>query len=455
MPPTAAERAAVLAVGDELTTGQSLDTNSRWVAERLGALGCTVVEHVTVADDRAAIAAAMSRLAEAAGVLIVTGGLGPTQDDLTREALADALGDRLVEDADMASQVRRRFDAAGVAMPASNRVQALRPESAAGLANEVGTAPGLRAALRRGGSACEVFCLPGPPAEMAPMFERFVAPALASGTSGGGGRVVRALVLHMYGIGESAAAERLGSLMDRKRNPLVGTTASGGQVSVRIRHEGAAAEADRLVGETERLVRDAVGEFVFGRDEETLASAALAALKRRGETVVTVESCTGGLLGALITEVSGSSAVYLGGWVTYANEAKMEEVGVPEALLKAHGAVSEEVARAMAEGALRTSLGARAQHALAITGIAGPEGGTPDKPVGTVWIARAGRGGGGGGGSGGAANSIETDARLFQFAGDRQAVRMRSALTALEMLRRRVLRAGTGSLLLGQRRGRT
>lgn len=424
------DRAAVLSIGDELVLGQTLDTNSRWISERLTARGVRAVEHVTVPDDLDAHAAALARLAASVPLVVSTGGLGPTADDLSRDALARVMGETLVEDGAAWQQIRSHFVARGVPVSENNRLQALRPASAAALANPHGTAPGLFATI---GGRCDVFCLPGPPNEMKPMFEAEVLSRLRPPA----GRVVRTRVLRTFGMGESHIAERLGQLMDRSRNPLVGTTASEGVVSCRIRYEGPDAGADGAVEDSARAVRDALGAIVYGEEDDSLASVIVGLLRERGERLVVVESCTGGLLGAMITEVPGCSDAFLGGWITYANEAKSAHVGVPAETIARHGAVSAEVARAMAAGALLAAGRSGPAHALAITGVAGPGGGSDAKPVGTVWICRASTGNGG---------AADTDARRFLFSGDRAMIRRRSAMTALAMLR--LFLIGEGGLQL-------
>ncbi len=412
------ERAAILSVGDELVLGQALDTNSRWLSERLVAMGVRVAEHATIDDDEPAIADAILRLARRASLVISTGGLGPTADDLTRAALARALAEELVLDEDALRRIEARFRAFGVEMTESNRVQAMRPASAESLPNNNGTAPGLAARLPSSGA--DIFCLPGPPSEMRPMFEESVAPRLR----GPEGFTIRARAIHCFGLAEALLADRLGDLMQRGRNPLVGTNASGGVVTCRFRYEGPEHGANEAMAETERLVREATGPYAFGADGETLPEAVLELLRQRSERLVVVESCTGGLLGAFLTEIAGSSNVMEGGWITYSNEMKHTLVGVDPALIQSHGAVSEPVARAMAKGGLERC--ERAHHALSITGIAGPGGGSDAKPVGTVCIALASRDG-------------STPARRFHFAGDRRAVRTRSAMAALAMLRLRLI----------------
>lgn len=411
--------AAILSIGDELTLGQTLDTNSRWLSSRLVDLGVMPRVHITVPDDRGAHARVLVELARGHDLIISTGGLGPTEDDLTRHALADAMGEALVEDAGALETLRRQASGRGVEITAHRRLQALRPAGASMIANSNGTAPGLRARL----GGCEVFCLPGPPNEMRPMFESAVAPALEE-WGRASGAAVATRVLHTYGLAEADVAARLGEMMRRGRNPTVGTTASGGMVSVRMRHEGEGSAGAREIAACERAVRAALSPHVFGEGDDTLAGVVVRGLTERREKVMTIESCTGGGLAGAITALPGSSAVFDAGLVTYANEIKTMLCAVPRETLDAHGAVSAETARAMAEGALGTMAGASAHHALSVTGIAGPGGATPVKPVGLVYIARASRTGG----------AVDVEVRRFQFTGTREDVRQRSVMSALAML---------------------
>lgn len=401
-------KAAILSIGDELMLGQTQDTNARWLAGRLADRGVPCVQFRVVPDDLAAQAAAFRELAAVAQVVIVTGGLGPTDDDLTREALRVAMGDAnpLVLDAPSLEALDRWFTHRGRSMPDINRRQAMRPSGAECLRNDFGTAPGLRGTV--GGST--IVCLPGPPREMEPMFDQFVLPLLPKQAMATG-------VVHAFGQGESFLAERLGDRMHRERNPLVGTTASGSVVSARVRGRDAAAEPAAMQAELAAI--EALWKpFAFGRGTTTLAGALGAALRERGLTMALAESCTGGLAGSLVTAESGSSAWFLGGLVTYANEAKRDLCGVPEALIAEHGAVSAPVAAALARG-VRERL--RADWAASITGVAGPNGGSDAKPVGTVYIGVSGPG-------------FES-VRRFRYPGERAIVRDRAAKTALVLLR--------------------
>lgn len=401
-------KAAILSIGDELMLGQTQDTNARWLAGRLADRGVPCVQFRVVPDDLAAQAAALRELAAVAQVVIVTGGLGPTDDDLTREALRVAMGDAnpLVLDAPSLEALDRWFTHRGRSMPDINRRQAMRPSGAECLRNDFGTAPGLRGTV--GGST--IVCLPGPPREMEPMFHQFVLPLLPKQAMATG-------VVHAFGQGESFLAERLGDRMHRERNPLVGTTASGSVVSARVRGRDAAAEPAAMQAELAAI--EALWKpFAFGRGTTTLAGALGAALRERGLTMALAESCTGGLAGSLVTAESGSSAWFLGGLMTYANEAKRDLCGVPEALIAEHGAVSAPVAAALARG-VRERL--RADWAASITGVAGPNGGSDTKPVGTVYIGVSGPG-------------FES-VRRFKYPGERAIVRDRAAKTALVLLR--------------------
>ena len=401
-------KAAILSIGDELMLGQTQDTNARWLAGRLADRGVPCVQFRVVPDDLAAQAAALRELAAAAQVVIVTGGLGPTDDDLTREALRMAMGEAnpLVLDAPSLEALDRWFTHRGRSMPDINRRQAMRPSGAECLRNDFGTAPGLRGTV--GGST--IVCLPGPPREMEPMFDQFVLPLLPKQAMATG-------VVHAFGQGESFLAERLGDRMHRERNPLVGTTASGSVVSARVRGRDAAAEPAAMQAELAAI--EALWKpFAFGRGTTTLAGALGAALRERGLTMALAESCTGGLAGSLVTAESGSSAWFLGGLMTYANEAKRDLCGVPEALIAEHGAVSAPVAAALARG-VRERL--RADWAASITGVAGPNGGSDAKPVGTVYIGVSGPG-------------FES-VRRFKYPGERAIVRDRAAKTALVLLR--------------------
>lgn len=417
-------KAIILSIGDELVLGQTVDTNSAWLSRELAAVGCDIAAHATVADNQRAIEEAVRAAASRCDVLLISGGLGPTEDDLTRQALAEVLKEPLELNQGWVTHLEDYFRQRGRRMPAANRIQAMIPRGATMIENTAGTAPGIDARYTTGDlkRSCRIFVMPGVPKEMKIMFARDVLPHIRTSA---GGAAILSRTLHTFGLGESAVAEKLGELMRRDRNPSVGTTVSGGIVSLRINARFASVvHASEELARTEAECRSALGNLVFGHDEQTLQEAVLQLLAQAtpAPTVTTAESCTGGLLAKMLTDVAGSSRFFQRGWVTYSNESKQELLGVDPELIRGHGAVSEPVARAMAAGARER---AGADYALAISGIAGPDGGTPAKPVGTVCIALADEAG--------------SDARTFNFPGDREWVRDRSAKMALGLLRYRLL----------------
>lgn len=404
--------AAILSIGDELTLGQTLDTNSQWLSGELAAVGIDVVEHVTVPDNLVLHVAALTRLSKQVDLIISSGGLGPTADDLTRAAVAAAAGDTLVEDAESLAQIEAFFSSRRRVMPPINRVQALRPSRGSAIGNPNGTAPGLYCKVAN----ADCFCAPGPPGELKPMFTDQILPRLQVRKD----VTIRTRVMGTVGLGESDIAMRLGPLMDRDRNPLVGTTASGGIVSCRLRYQGPLDQiaAAALLETTQKEISGKLDPYVFSTTHNSLAAAVVETLIARNLTLCVVESCTGGMLGAALTEVPGSSEAFVGGFLTYSNELKSRLVGVSTSTLSSFGAVSSQTAAAMASGGRAAS---GADIGVSITGVAGPAGGTPEKPVGTVWI------------------SVDMgdngpDIRRFHIPGTRQAVRSWSVSAALSML---------------------
>jgi nicotinamide-nucleotide amidase len=411
-------QAIILSIGDELVLGQTVDTNSAYLSAKLAQRGIGTLYHQTVADDQAMIATAIAEASQRAELVIISGGLGPTEDDLTRQALADAMKQPLVLDDASVEAIRAFFTARGREMPDRNKVQALHPQGTTIITNTCGTAPGIKARFNR----ATIYITPGVPRELFTMFRLSIEPEL-EGLSGER-QVILTATIHTFGLGESTVGDMLGDLMDRKRNPKVGTTVSGGLVGVRVRSEFAdPRHAQEQMDDTIRQVEAKLGRFAFGRDEQSLQGSLVRLLQKAKLTLATAESCTAGGVGQMITDVPGSSDVYLGGWVTYANALKQSQLGVSEALLATHGAVSGEVARAMAQGALSRS---GADLAVSITGIAGPGGGSEAKPVGTVWIGLAARG-------------QEPQAWHFHLPGDRDTVRDRAAKCALQALRFQLL----------------
>lgn len=409
--------AAVISIGDELVLGQTVDTNAAWLSARLAERGILTKLHLTVADDRAAITDALNHAVDHAELILVTGGLGPTDDDLTRYALADALGCSLTLDEPSLQHIRDFFARRGRTMPERNQVQAMRPDDATALLNPYGTAPALRAGL--GGAI--LFVLPGVPREMEGLFELYVLDELPAASAG---PFLRTTMVNTFGVGESDISDLIAELTGRSANPTVGTTVSRGIVSVRIRAiADTAEEADRLREESAAEVERRCYPYAFSRDDVSLPEAVGKMLSERGATVVTAESCTAGLVGQMLTDPPGSSAYFVGGWMVYANAAKVRELGVSEVTLAEHGAVSEPVAIELAEHARQK---ADADYALAVTGIAGPSGGTEAKPVGTVYLALADR-------------TRPTLVKHRYLSNDRATVRERSARWLLHLLRLRLI----------------
>ncbi len=371
-------RAEIISIGSELVSGQSLDTNSRWLSQELGALGIAVAFHTTLGDEMEDHLAAFRTAFERAELVVMTGGLGPTQDDLTREALALCAGVPLVEDPDSLAAIVAMFARRNRPMAERNRVQALFPTGAEPLANPIGTAPGIWMTIGR----ATIAALPGVPSEMKRMFQDEVVPRLRR--LGYGGRFIVHRKLNLFGKGESDIETQAMDLTARGRIPEVGITAHDATISFRITGIGATEEeAQALIRPTAELIHERFGSLILGEGSDDVAEALAAQLARTNSTLATAESCTGGLIAHLLTAIPGISAHYLGGAVTYSNASKTELLGVPAERIAANGAVSAEVAAAMAEG-VRTRLGATI--GISTTGVAGPGGGTPEKPVGLVYL---------------------------------------------------------------------
>lgn len=367
--------------GSELLLGRVLNTHQQWLCRRLSDLGYHVARQLAVADTAQDIQQAVREALSRAELVIVTGGLGPTSDDITRDLIAQLLGKKLVRDEAVFTHIKNYFAARKRLMPANNDVQARVPEGAIVLPNPNGTAPGLAMRVADGRW---LIMLPGPPRELRPMFDAAVTPIVRREFPLPIPFVCR--TLRTSGVGESAVQEKI-------RPPLatlveagleVGYCARVGQVDVRL--IARSPDAAKIVGEAEAIVQNILGASIYGFDDEEMETVVVRLLTARKKKLALAESCTGGGIANLITNVPGASAVFLGGFVTYRNAAKEKFLGVRAETLAAHGAVSEAVAREMAEGA-RAQLGA--DFAIAVTGIAGPDGGTPEKPVGTVCIALA------------------------------------------------------------------
>ncbi|HWE37131.1 MAG TPA: competence/damage-inducible protein A [Isosphaeraceae bacterium] len=373
--------AEIVAIGSELADGQKLDTNSQWLSQQLEDLGIRTLFHTVVADDLEANVEVLRIAADRADLVIVGGGLGPTQDDLTREALARLAGVVLVLDERSLGDITAFFERRNRVMPERNRVQALLPEGAEALPNRVGTAPGIWMSV----GPTRFACLPGVPHELRLMFDEQVVPRLKAA-----GRVERVIVHHvinMFGKGESEIEAQALDLTARGRVPEVGITASDAVISFRVSAAGAdEAEARAAMEPTLELIRRRFGPWIVGEGDVGVAGGLVAQLERSGATLAVAESCTGGLIARRITEIPGVSPSFLGGIVAYSADVKVQVLGVPRTLIESHGVVSGEVAAAMAEAA-RSKYGA--DLALGVTGVAGPTGGTPETPVGCVYLGLA------------------------------------------------------------------
>jgi nicotinamide-nucleotide amidase len=375
------KRAEIISIGSELVSGQALDTNSQWLSRELGSLGFPASYHTTIGDRMDDHIAAFRLAAERTDLVVVTGGLGPTQDDLTREALALTTGVPLHEDPASLEAIAAMFARRHRPMVERNRVQALVPEGADALFNRVGTAPGIWMRLGR----ATVACLPGIPSEMKVMFYEQVVPRLRQ--QGWVERVTIERKINLFGRGESDIEAEAFDLTVRGRVPEVGITAHDATISFRIVGEGATeAEAFLQTEPTADLIYQRFGDLVVGEGPTDVPEAVAARLLTTGATLAAAESCTGGLIAHLITAIAGVSPFFLGAVVSYSNEAKVELLGVPRELIDAHGAVSPEVAHAMAVGARDRF---HADLAISATGVAGPGGGSVEKPVGRVFLGLA------------------------------------------------------------------
>jgi len=404
--------AAVLTIGTELTRGEIVDTNAAWLSERLTALGIDVVRMCTVDDDDDRIVEALRRSSEGAGVVLVTGGLGPTSDDRTAACAARAAGVACVRDPQSVAAIERRLATLGRTPTASVLRQADMPVGAHVLGNPVGTAPAF--ALAIGGT--RFFFMPGVPGEMTTIFEQLVVPQLGPLASPDSYQ----LVLRTYGMPESAIGEALADLPSRFERLTLGYRVSYPEVLVKLHVRMGDLLASRVAAQAAAAEVEArLGRFVHGHGEDSLATAVGRALRSRAWSLTVAESCTGGLVGSLLTQVPGSSEYFLFDAVTYSNGAKEGVLSVPGEVLRTHGAVSAECARAMAEGLRRTM---PSNMGLAITGIAGPGGGTAEKPVGLVYFA--------------VATDHGTALHRQVFSGERTRIQRGAAFFGLDLVRR-------------------
>ena len=411
----------VVTIGDELLLGFTVDTNAAHLARELAAVGIGVARRATVGDEPAQVAAAVKEALDRTGAVITTGGLGPTSDDLTKPSIAALFGRVMKFDDAIWEELKIRWKSyrwpGGI--PESNKQQAMIPEGAVILQNRHGSAPGIWLEDERSPTPRWVAMLPGVPREMRGMLADELLPRLRALTTGTP-NVIASRTLRTIGIGESALADLLGPLAKGPKGLPLAYLPSVEGTDLRLTSRNAsAADAARALDAGAAELRAVLGAYVYGEEKSDLAAVVLDLLRSRGMKIAVAESCTGGMLGARITAVAGSSDVMLGGVIAYADEVKESHLGVSAETLRVHGAVSEETAREMAAGVCARF---GAEVGVGITGIAGPAGGTPEKPVGTVCIAVS---------TGGAIRSTKV-----QMIGDRDEIRRRSAQAALNMLRR-------------------
>lgn len=406
------KKASIVSIGNEILSGQTVDTNTSYLSGKLLSVGIPVVSSYTAGDDIDSIARALNLASSDADVVLATGGLGPTDDDLTRRALAKFLDTELQLQNELQQRIQDFFAGRDLPVPDRCKVQAYVPAGAKALVNNLGTAPGIMAELE----GKLLIALPGVPSEMKQMFEESVLEQLKQLA---GEQTVIVRKLNCFGTGESNMADLLGSLMQRGRNPLINCTAKHGVITLHIIATAKDKDkAQRMVEKDEKALRNMLGELIYGTGEQTLAEVVGEKLAQQEKTIAVAESCTGGTLAKLLTDMPGASEYFTHGWVTYSNSAKISELGVSADLIEEYGAVSDEAAQAIAQGARKR---AGTDFAIGITGMAGPGGGSEQKPVGLVYISVDSNSG--------------CETKRFIMAGDRASIRLRAAQTALNMLR--------------------
>ena len=408
------KKAEIISVGTEILLGQIVDTNSAYLARQLALLGINLFRKTVVGDNAERIKEAAKEALKRSDILILTGGLGPTQDDLTKEAVSELLGKKLLLNEKIAEQIQNKFFHyhRQISKEAVFK-QAMIPSSARVIPNRVGTAPGIIFEENEK----TIILLPGVPQELKVMVEEEVVPYFSAKIPQK--EVIKSRVLKVWGIGESKVERTISCIIDEQFNPTVALLAKREGTCVRITAKFTPDRVNEEIKRVENKIREKLGNYIYGVDEQTMESVVGSLLKRKGLTLSLAESCSGGLLSHRVTNVPGSSDYYFGGVVSYSNEVKCSLLGVPEKLIREKGAVSEEVAKRMAKGARKVG---KAHLGIGITGIAGPGGGTSDKPVGLVYIALS--------------SKKEEVCEKFIFSGGREMIKWRASQSALNMLRK-------------------
>ena len=405
----------IIAVGTELLLGNIVNTNAQYLSQKLADLGIDVYYHVVVGDNLKRLTETIKTSLERSDIVITSGGLGPTADDITKEGAAQAMGLKLLPDEESIERIKKIFITTGRIMTENNIKQGYIPEGTVVLENNNGTAPGVL--IEKEGKI--VIMLPGPPKELYPMFESKVLPYLKSKTDS----TIRSKVLRVIGVGESAVEHMLKDIFDSQANPTIAPYAKDGEVHLRITAKtGIPEEADSLIAEMEQKVRAILDDNIYGCNEETLEEAVLKLLQKKNLTISLAESCTGGLVASRLTDIPGASASLISGVVSYSNESKINILKVKEETIRKYGAVSPQTAEEMAVGAKKLS---NTDIGLSITGIAGPDGGSAEKPVGLCYIGIA------------IGNSVIV--QKIMLTGNRNRIRWGSSSRALDFLRRELL----------------
>ncbi len=408
-------RCEIVAIGTELLLGNILNTNAKYLSEKLAELGIDLYYQTVVGDNLSRVSDTFRKAMERSDIVIATGGLGPTDDDLTKEGLCHALNIGMSVHEQTLAKIESFFKSINRPMAECNKKQAYIPEGAQIIENNNGTAPGILLKAK----AKLFVLLPGPPNELYPMFENSVYPYL----KGNAKYLLKSRMLRIVSVGESTVQEQLKDIFDNQTNPTIAPYAKSGEVHLRITAKAESEDlADVMINEMESKVRNILGDNIYGCDQESLEAVVIKLLQNKNKTISLAESCTGGLISQRLTSVPGASKCFMNGIVTYSNEAKQKFLGVNEATLRKHGAVSSETAYEMAEGIRKVS---GTDIGLSITGIAGPDGGTAEKPVGLCYI--------------GISYDEKVETYKLMFGGNREKIRWNSSIKALDIVRRIII----------------